>query len=373
MSDVHSPRSKTARRTLSAYGADKGDFRAAHHDSTAWIGEVGVTPREQREELAEQHLSPGATRAVGAGNRESAEEPDPFRTCFERDLDRIQHSTAFRRLAGKTQVVFAPTEDMLRTRLTHSLEVAQVAEAVATRLGLNTALARAIALGHDCGHGPGGHAAEEAFDELLPGGWDHAEHGPSALAGLNLTAEVLDGIRHHSWRLDAPSTPEGEICSWADRISYTFHDLDDFLRCRIVRPHELPLDAEEITGGSHGDRIGYFVDALVRGSLEAGAVRMRSEDAQVLDTYRRFAFERIYLSEQMSGAYQGIVSMLTSLVSFYAENPSLAQSASRPGGTEAVRDAVNWVAGMTDRYACEQAVLRLGWSAQKLPRVQLPG
>jgi dGTPase len=162
-----------------------------------------------REHIIDSELAPHATRATGAGNRSLAEEPDPYRTCFERDRDRILHAPSFRRLAGKTQVFVFP-DDHQRTRLTHALEVAQVAVAVARALRLNITLTEAIALGHDCGHGPGGHASEDALSPYLDGGYDHAQWGADVvLSHLNLCRETLDGIRNHSWSRPAPGFRHG--------------------------------------------------------------------------------------------------------------------------------------------------------------------
>src|SRR5205807_6655888 len=164
--------------------------------------------RAEREALEDTLLAPGATRADGAGVRATPEDPDAWRTCFERDRDRILHATAFRRLAGKTQVFVFP-QDHQRTRLTHALEVAQVASAIARACRLNASLTEAIALGHDCGHGPGGHASEDALDPYLRDGFDHAPWGAHvSLVSLNLCAETVDGIANHSWSRPAPSTPE---------------------------------------------------------------------------------------------------------------------------------------------------------------------
>ena len=210
----------------------------AHADSRAAVGPAPVIGRERREEHERQWLRLGSTFAVGAGRRAIPEEPDDERTCFERDRDRIVHSTAFRRLAGKTQVVVHPS-DHQRTRLTHALEVAQVATSIARGAGVNVTLADAIALGHDCGHGPGGHASEDAFDAFVPGGYEHGPWGADVvLAPLNLCAETLDGIRNHSWSRPAPATVEGEIVSWADRIAYCSHDLEDAIHAGILRPED---------------------------------------------------------------------------------------------------------------------------------------
>jgi dGTPase len=183
------------------------DLRSAH-EVPVRSGVFDVFDREAREAAEDFWLAPAGTRAVAAGRRAVAEEPDDWRTCFERDRDRILHSAPFRRLAGKTQVFVFPA-DHQRTRLTHALEVAQVATAIARACRLNVALCEAIALGHDCGHGPGGHASEDALSPFLEGGFDHAAWGADVTAApLNLCAETLDGIRNHSWSCPAPSTPE---------------------------------------------------------------------------------------------------------------------------------------------------------------------
>jgi dGTPase len=255
--------SERSRRWASTMrGFDAGsEVTLAHRDSaerTAPVGRasrgadgradaIGVD-RGVREEREASTLAPGATRASGAGHRAREEVPDPWRTCFERDRDRILHSSAFRRLAGKTQVFIFP-EDHQRTRLSHALEVAQVAGGIARAVGLNVTLAEAIALGHDCGHGPGGHASEDALDPYVDGGFDHAPWGADvSLASLNLCAETLDGIANHSWSRPAPRTPEGEVVSWADRIGYVCHDFEDAVIDGIVRPDELPAIVKERCG-----------------------------------------------------------------------------------------------------------------------------
>ena len=179
--------------------------RRAHEDAGAYVG-APVRRRAEREAELAESLAPGATRPVGAGERAVAEEPDAYRLCFERDLDRIKHSRPWRRLAGKCQVFIAPEDDHLRTRLTHAVEVAQIATGIARAANLCLPLVEAIALAHDCGHGPAGHASEEAFSPFLPAtGYDHAVYGADVtLAPLNLCIETLDGVRNHSWRRPAP-------------------------------------------------------------------------------------------------------------------------------------------------------------------------
>src|SRR5690606_34753193 len=240
------PRARQWAATMAGHGT--GPVRHAHADTHADVGEVPIADREVREGREDDHLAPGATRADGAGFRAVEEEPDPWRTCFERDRDRIVHGTAFRRLAGKTQVFVFP-DDHQRTRLTHALEVAQVATSIARACRLNVALAEAIALGHDCGHGPFGHASEDALAPFVEGGYDHATWGADVvLAPLNLCAETLDGIRNHSWSRPAPATPEGEVVSWADRIAYLCHDFEDAVLAGVVRPDDLPPIVAERCG-----------------------------------------------------------------------------------------------------------------------------
>src|SRR6266540_3025687 len=244
-------------------GHSVGGVAVAHAHSFAGSGSPHLVERAAREEREAGTLAPLATQALGAGHRAREEAPDPWRTCFERDRDRILHAAAFRRLAGKTQVFVFP-EDHQRTRLTHALEVAQVATAVARALGLNVALTEAIALGHDCGHGPGGHASEDALSIYVDGGYDHAVWGADVtLAPLNLCAETLDGIRNHSWSRPAPLTPEGEAVSWADRIAYVCHDFEDAVAAGIVTDSMLPAPVVERCGSTRASQLRAFIDGLV--------------------------------------------------------------------------------------------------------------
>jgi dGTPase len=317
--------------------------------------------RAEREDLQDRLLAAGATRAVGAGERERPEEPDPERTCFERDRDRILHSTAFRRLAGKTQVFVFPA-DHQRTRLTHALEVAQVATSVARSVGLNVALTEAIALGHDCGHGPGGHASEEAFDAFLPEGYDHAEWGPIALESLNLCVQTLDGIRNHSWSRPAPSTVEGAVVSWADRCAYSAHDLEDAIAAGIVTADSLPAEVVAVCGERRGRQLSVFIKELVDCISETGVVGMRADVAGALAALREFNYKRIYSRPESQEQGAAVVAVLRALVEYYAEHPA-ADFVGDP-----TRAAVHYVAGMTDRYAFDTALAVLGWDPARLPR-----
>ena len=321
--------------------------------------------RAAREELEARLLAPGATRAEGAGRRAREEEPDPERTCFERDRDRILHSSAFRRLAGKTQVFVFPA-DHQRTRLTHALEVAQVATSVARATGLNVALTEAIALGHDCGHGPGGHASEDAFAAFLPEGYDHAPWGADVtLARLNLCAETLDGIRNHSWSRPAPATPEGAVVSWADRCAYTAHDLEDAVRAGIVGLDDIPDEVAAVAGRTRKEQLGTFVGALIECLRDTGVVGMRPEPASALAALRAFDYDRIYTRPASVAQADAVIAVLRALVEFFAEHPPTHAPAA--AGGDPVRVAVAYVGGMTDRFAFETAVDVLGWDRARLP------
>jgi dGTPase len=342
----------------------------AHASGAAPVGTLDATLREERELAEAATLAPGATRAQGAGDRSRAEEPDTFRTCFERDRDRILHSTAFRRLAGKTQVFVFP-DDHQRTRLTHALEVAQVATAVARAVRLNVALTEAIALGHDCGHGPGGHPSEDALTPFVAEGYDHAVWGADVvLEPLNLCRETLDGIRNHSWSRPAPETPEGQVVSWADRIAYVCHDFEDAVRAGIVTPEVLPEVVKELCGKTRGAQLGSFVEGMVRTIASTGVVGLDEHLASALSTFRSCNYERIYLRPASLTQAAAVVELISALVEHFADRPNLLPGAgpgTEAGSEEALRSAVTYVGGMTDRFAFQVAVAHLGWDPARLP------
>ncbi len=342
----------------------------AHSDSDPRIAPGNALNRESREQLEAETLRKGATLSEGAGNRATPEAADHTRTSFERDRDRILHATAFRRLAGKTQVFVFP-DDHQRTRLTHALEVAQVAQSVSRALGLNVPLTEAIALGHDCGHGPGGHASEEALSPYVDGGFDHAVWGADVtLTPLNLCVETLDGIRNHSWSRPAPATPEGEVVSWADRISYVCHDFEDAASSGVVRPSELPDEVLDFCGPSRRTQLAGFIGSMIDAAESAGRVGMSPAGAEALAAFRRFNFESIYLRDESREQARRVVTVLRALVEHLSADPArLPTRLLTDDSEDGVRHAaVAWVAGMTDRYAMHAAEDWLGFEHRDLPR-----
>lgn len=354
------------------HGHPDVEVRRAHADSAGVVGPIAARGREEREAEEDAALAPGATRSHGAGMRAVDEEPDPRRTCFERDRDRILHSAAYRRLAGKTQVFILP-DDHQRTRLTHALEVAQVAVGIARACRLNVALAEAIALGHDCGHGPGGHASEDALSPFVEGGYDHATWGADVvLQPLNLCAETLDGVRNHSWSRPAPATPEGEVVSWADRIAYVCHDFEDAVSAGIVTPAMLPEVVRRRCGEDRRSQLGAFIGGVVEAVERTGSVAMTEPLAEALAAFRADNYERIYLRPASVSQGALVVEVLKALVEHMADRPNLipevaAAGGMAAGGAEALRAAVTYVGGMTDRFAFQSAVAHLGWDHDRLP------
>jgi len=331
------------------------------------VGDLTLVDRGVREEDEDRSLAPFATRAGGAGNRAIPEAPDRFRTCFQRDLDRIQHSRPFRRLAGKCQVFLAPDDDHLRTRLTHAIEVAQVAASIARGARLNVALTTAAAMGHDCGHGPAGHASEQALSPFVAGGYHHAVYGADVvLEPLNLCAETLDAIRNHSWNRPTPSTPEGEVVAWADRIAYVCHDFEDAVDAGIVSPSELPAIVRDVVGTDRSQQLGTFVSAMLDTIAETGVVALRTPEADALAAFRSFNYERIYLRPEAAEQARRVIAVIRALTEHFADLPRTPELA--PGSDRAVAEAVRYVSGMTDRFALGLAVERLGWDLAALPQ-----
>ena len=315
-------------------------------------------------------LAAGATRARGAGHRAIEEEPDPFRTCFERDLDRIQHSKPFRRLAGKCQVFIAPDDDHLRTRLTHAIEVAQVAVSIARPAGLNVALTAAAATGHDCGHGPAGHASEEALSPFLPGGYHHAVYGADVvLAPLNLCAETLDAVRNHSWNRPAPGHARGR----GRGVGRPHRLRVPRLRGRGRRPAswspaDLPAEVRDVVGADRRTQLHRSSPRCSTPSPTPAGSGMRAAEADALAAFRAFNYERIYLRPESRDQAERVIELLRSLTRGSSTTRRDGRRPCAPGSDEAVAEAVRYVSGMTDRFAFRLAVERLGWDPAALPR-----
>ena len=317
-----------------------------------------MTIREMSEKNEEAILSPFAVKSAGDHGRVYPISPDDLRTEFQRDRDRILHSKSFRRLKFKTQVFIAPEGDHYRTRLTHTLEVAQVARTIARALRLNEDLTEAIALGHDLGHTPFGHIGERTLDRLCRDGFRHNEQSLRVVEklengnGLNLTEETRDGILHHSGKT-MPGTLEGQCVARADRIAYINHDIDDALRAGILKDYELPVDCLNILGHSHGQRIETMIRDIVTGSAGKNELMMSSQIQTATDSLRDFMFEKVYHDSWRSGEEQKCDRLLTSLFEYYIEHVGeLPLEYIKVAYTEgAERAVVDYISGMTDRYA----------------------
>lgn len=311
--------------------------------------------RVERERLEHELLAPLATKSDQTKGRAEDEEPDEFRTHFQRDRDRIIHTKAFRRLKHKTQVFLHPDGDHFVTRMTHTIQVTQVGRAMAAGLGLNEDLTEAICLAHDVGHSAFGHTGEEALTPLVEGEWLHSAHGVRVLSVLepqNLTPEVLDGIRAHSWKIDPPpATPEGWLCRYADRIAYLTHDVADALRAGVLQYHDLPVRSLTAFGATSREWIGTMVTSVIETSHHTGQVQMDPEHLEVMDGLRDFMFERVYLRPEAEGQKNRAIRILQDLVRYFVEHQrAVPESATEPGADPLTR-AIDYVAGMTDRFA----------------------
>jgi len=343
-----------------------------------------VTLREQLEAREREILAEQAAKSAESRGRLRPEAEDEVRPAFQRDRDRIIHCKAFRRLKHKTQVFFAPTGDHYRTRLTHTLEVSQIARTIAKVLRLHEELTEAIALGHDLGHTPFGHAGERVIDGLMPGGFNHYEQSLRVVdvlendgRGLNLTWEVRDGIAKHSkGKSGSPvgmtpglrsSTIEGQIIRVADLIAYVNHDIDDSVRAGILAPNDLPRDLVEALGSSSSTRIGTLVKDVVTETLAGGLTEIRMSPP-VLDAVLRlrgFLFQAVYENSTATVEFKKASAILTGLWEKVRERPEEfldLGTVQREGLDVATRD---FVAGMTDRYAVrlfEQLFIPKPWS-----------
>jgi dGTPase len=307
-------------------------------------------------EAAEEQLSSAATRSSESRGRARPEEPDRYRTAFERDRDRIIYSKAFRRLKHKTQVYLNPEGDHFVTRLTHTLQVAQIARALAAGLSLNEPLAEAIALGHDVGHTPFGHTGEEALSPYFPpDGWHHAAQSVrvyEVLENLNLTWEVRDGIRAHSWKIDPPPSTQEALCvRYADRIAYLTHDALDAIRAGVLDAGSFPPTVMGRFGEPGRVWVGEMIDAVLDQSLRIGEVRMDEETLGVMHELRDFMFERVYLAPSLLREQRGAIETLRTLVDHHLEHPDQIPATYREADAPLVTQVADYVAGMTDRFA----------------------
>lgn len=332
--------------------------------------------REDVEKREFEFLSEFATKSAQSRGRQYPEESCIRRTEFQRDRDRIIHSKAFRRLMHKTQVFISQERDHYRTRLTHTVEVAQISRTVANILGMNSDLAEAIALGHDLGHTPFGHSGEKILNEIYPGGFRHNEQSVRVVEvlegdkgkdgrGLNLTLEVIDGIRNHRGSGE-PSTPEGKIVQICDRIAYVNHDIDDAIISGLLRLEDLPREAIDVLGDAHGKRINTLVEDLVAHS-EGANIKQGEECGEYMNMLRKFMFQNIYNSDGVKASEIPEVDDIIKTIYFYyidnLEDISELYESNRDlielyGKETVVKDIV---AGMTDRYAerCYADICRL--------------
>ncbi len=326
------------------------------------------TIREELEEIEKKTLSPKAFLSVHSRGRRRREKLHPLRTAFQRDRDRIIHSKSFRRLKHKTQVFLAPFGDHYRTRLTHTLEVSQIARTIAKALRLNEDLTEAISLGHDLGHTPFGHAGEETLAKLLPGGFTHYEQSLRVVEkleyegkGLNLTYEVRDGIFKHSKgkgeileakKKDMPMTLEGQVVRASDIIAYVNHDIDDAVRAGVIKESDIPARLIQILGKWHAFRIDRMVEDVVDASLKSNleTIVMSEEIKEAITELRDFLYDRVYFNPQSKKELIKTEKILTDLFNYILENPD-DYIKPYPKGDSLEKRASDFIAGMTDRYA----------------------
>ncbi len=309
--------------------------------------------------LEDNTLCPQAFKTKDTKGRRIYDEPCPVRTEFQRDRDRITHCKAFRRLMHKMQVFIDPKDDHYRTRLTHTLEVVQIARTMARALALNEDLTEAAALGHDLGHTPFGHSGERALDTIMDGGFRHYEQSLRVVDvlerggnGLNLTVEVRDGILNHSGANKA-ATLEGRLVKFADRIAYINHDIDDAFRAGLITPEDIPKELEEILGNTHSKRITSMVSAVIAGGTDSGDIVMIEPYGSAMLALREFMFDKVYTSPKAKGEDSKVALLIEYLFGYYRKNPQMLpletfKMIERDGLDRCICDHI---ASMTDRYA----------------------
>jgi dGTPase len=329
-----------------------------------------VTIREQTEEIERKTLHPRACLSSQSKGRLKPEKEGVIRTCFQRDRDRIIHSKTFRRLKHKTQVFLAPKGDHYRTRLTHVLEVSQIARTIARALRLNEDLTEAIALGHDLGHTPFGHAGESVLREIYPGGFDHYEQSLRVVdflenngKGLNLTHEVRNGIVKHSkgrgailpeTKAERANTLEGQIVRAADIIAYVNHDLDDAMRAEVVKKSDIPQKILKVLGDTHSKRIDTMVKDLIYCSLETDLEKLKMSEniLHVIYMLREFLYDQVYEGKKLINEFKKAKRVLQDLYAYYLEHiEEIFADIPKEKKIDRHRLVCDFIAGMTDRFA----------------------
>ena len=320
-----------------------------------------MTIREQMEERELEYLSPYATLSKNSKGRKIKEEECDIRPVFQRDRDRIVHCKAFRRLKQKTQVFLLPKGDHYRTRLTHTLEVSQNARTIAKALRLNEELVEAIALGHDLGHTPFGHAGERALNELCPGGFKHNEQSVRVVEsiekegrGLNLTWEVIDGIRNHKTS-GRPSTLEGQIVRLSDKIAYINHDIDDAIRGKIITEKDIPKEYADILGDTTKVRLDTLIHDVVSHSIDKNDILMSPEVENAMMGLRKYMFKNVYTNPLAKSEETKAKAMLKMLFEYYMRNIELMPEEFiyliEEKGQDEERVVCDYIAGMSDQYS----------------------
>jgi dGTPase len=321
-----------------------------------------VNIRQTIEEREARFLSPRAQLSAKSRGRERPEEESDIRVCFQRDRDRIIHSKAFRRLKHKTQVFLSPEGDHYRTRLTHTLEVSQVARTISRALSLNEDLTEAVALGHDLGHSPFGHTGEDAWQPPYTAHkFEHNEQSVRVAQvlekdgrGLNLTYEVIDGILCHVEER-MPATMEGKVVRLADRVAYINHDIEDALRAGILRESDLPKDLISVLGLTGRGRINNMVLDMIGNSQDQDDIRMSREVYEAMEAMKMFLFENVYVGSQAKTEEAKAAGMLRSLYTYYMDNPAELPAEHGEGGQDDLPTRViDYLAGMTDRFALKE-------------------
>lgn len=322
-----------------------------------------MTIREQLEQREIEYLSPYASLSVNSRGRKREEPQCDIRPVFQRDRDRILHSKAFRRLKQKTQVFLLPKGDHYRTRLTHTLEVSQNARTIAKALQLNEELVEAISLGHDLGHTPFGHAGERALNAVCPNGFKHNEQSVRVVEvlekdgkGLNLTWEVIDGIRNHQ-TASRPATLEGQIVRLSDKIAYINHDIDDAVRGGIISEEDIPKELRNTLGDSVRTRLNTLIHDVIMNSMGEAEIAMSAEVGEAMADLRKYMFANVYSNPQAKGEETKAIQMIEKLYFYYEDSIDLLpkQYLDRldMGDTEE-QIVCDYIAGMTDTYAVKK-------------------